>query len=251
MLVDTANRINRILNWQACLNTRDLGGYITREGEETRWGSFVRSDNLHRLTPASIHALRDYGIRAIIDLRSLSETQAQPHHFQQVTDGVRYVHISLLGDEDGEVFKLDRTVGNRFDWTSMMLDNTAPMIASVLRAIADALEGGVLFHCHAGKDRTGLIAMFLLALAGVPRETIVQDYAVSDQLMRPLYDELMAKYSGDPEYMRRIENSMRCLPEVMAQTLDYLDERYGGAESYLRSAGLRDEEIARVRARLV
>jgi protein-tyrosine phosphatase len=254
MTIDTTTHTTthtRILNWEACLNARDLGGYVTCDGSETRWGNFVRSDTLHRLTPQSIEALRAYGIRTIIDLRLLSEVQSLPHHFQHVTDGVGYVHLSLLGDEDGEVFKLDRGVGNRFDWTSMMLDNAGPMIASVMRAIADAPEGGVLFHCHAGKDRTGLIAMFLLSLAGVPRETIAQDYALSDELLRSVYDELVAKYSGDPERAWHIENSLWCLPEVMAQTLDYLDDRYGGAESYLRIAGVSGDEIAQIRARLV
>lgn len=240
----------RVLRWPATLNTRDLGGYDI-PGGPTRYGAFVRSDNLHRLTPAGGAALRDYGIGTIIDLRLPSEARDLPHAFQSNGDGIAYLHVSMLGDDDGEIRKRDQAVGNRFDWTSMMLDHASDNIAAVMRAVAHAPEGGVLFHCHAGKDRTGLTAMFLLSLAGASRDDIIADYALSDVFMRPLYDELMAKYSANPLAVQRIENSMWCPPETMAQTLDYLDDKFGGAGPYLLDAGVTAEELDRIRARFV
>jgi protein-tyrosine phosphatase len=240
-----------VLRWPSTLNTRDLGGYATGDGRTTKWGVFVRSDNLHRLTAEGIAALRDYGIRTIVDLRLPSEASDLPHAFQSGYDGVRYVSISMLGDDDGEIRKLDQAVGNRFDWTSMMLDHASANIAAVMRAIAHAPEGGVLFHCHAGKDRTGMTAMFVLTLANVSRDDVIADYALSDELMRPLYEELMAKYGANPLAVRRIENSMWCPPETMAQTLDYLDVKYGGARRYLLDAGVTADELDRIRARVL
>jgi protein-tyrosine phosphatase len=117
----------------------------------------------------------------------------------------------------------------------------------VLRAIADAPQGVVLFHCAAGKDRTGAIAALLLAAADVEPEEIAGDYSVSTDCIRDAY--LSAAHP--PEAREEILEDVRCPPEQIYNMLEHLDRRYGGTMSYLAVIGLRADEIKRIRSRLL
>jgi protein-tyrosine phosphatase len=115
----------------------------------------------------------------------------------------------------------------------------------VLRAVADAPEGVTLFHCAAGKDRTGVVASMLLAAADVEPEEIAEDYAISTDYIRDAY---LAAHP--PESWPAVLEDVRCPPEQVYNMLEHLDTRYGGTLRYLHSIGLSDEEIARTRGRL-
>jgi protein-tyrosine phosphatase len=108
-----------------------------------------------------------------------------------------------------------------------------------------------LFHCHAGKDRTGLIAMFILAIAGVPDETIIADYTLSDQNLASSHNEILARFEGQPERQQHIKRLLHIRPEYMQATLQLLQDRHGGPVNYLRAAGLTTPEINSLRQRLV
>jgi protein-tyrosine phosphatase len=108
-----------------------------------------------------------------------------------------------------------------------------------------------LFHCAAGKDRTGLVAALMLALAGVPDDVIDADYAVSSELLAPRIAELRAEAIHNGEDMALFERRAACLPESMQEVLDGLRTQYGGAEGYLRHINLTDEEIGALKLRLV
>jgi protein tyrosine/serine phosphatase len=134
----------------------------------------------------------------------------------------------------------------------IMLERSKGRIAEVIKAVAAGLEeGGVLVHCHGGKDRTGIIVALLLSLAGVPRDMIVEDYAVSEARLEHTYvawlEEQARKQSGVVERPRW----MHSRPETLEGLLDYLDREYGGAEGYLEAAGVTRDEMARVREHLV
>jgi len=131
----------------------------------------------------------------------------------------------------------------------MLVDCRASFGAAVT-AIARAPEGGVLVHCHAGKDRTGLVVALLLTLVGVPDDIIVADYALSDRYLQPLYDEILAAID-DPPRRERLRSWLHARPEGMQGALAALDERYDGAASYLRAAGVSADDLARARERLV
>jgi len=116
----------------------------------------------------------------------------------------------------------------------------------VLRAVADAPQGVVLFHCAAGKDRTGIIAALLLAAADVEPEEISEDYSVSTDCL------LNAYLAAQPAEARAaILEDVRCPPEQVYNMLEHLDRRYGGTVSYLRMIGLDDEEIQDIKGRLL
>jgi protein-tyrosine phosphatase len=238
MLADTHSR--RVLHWDACYNVRDVGGYDTVDGRQTRWGALLRSDNLCRLTPEGQAALVAHGVRTIIDLRSPSE-QIAPHPF---ADPIRYgsllayLALPLQDDEDKTAsaeLHVEASVRKAY---AVYLDRFAPRVAIVVRAVADAPEGGVLVHCHAGKDRTGVVVALLLALAGVPHDTIAADYALSDALLRPLYAQ-------DTPGQR-----LASRPDVMLATLVHLNATYGSVRSYLKAQGVSARDMERIKERL-
>ena len=235
----------RQLEWEGCLNVRDLGGDPAANGRETRWGAVVRSDNLSPLTEAGRSALRDHGIKSIIDLRMPEEAEQLPNPFAGPGDhGIAYTNVSFINPD---VPPPEEFTTLAHDYAGM-LDRFQPEVSEIMRTIARAPEGSVLVHCHAGKDRTGLVCALLLELAGVDRETISADYALSEEYLRPLREEELPDEPGERE-KELSKYSPRA--EVMVEVLERLDQEYGGAEQYLLRAGLAPQDIARLRERLL
>jgi protein-tyrosine phosphatase len=242
----------RHLTWDACYNIRDLGGYTTPYGT-TQSNVLVRGDSLIRLSPAGCHALRDYGIRTVIDLRSSRERAAALHPFaypSTLRDPL-YRAIPLFDESNEEGIAWVGAARTLAELYETILAFFPAQIVAVLRAIANAPSGGILFHCHAGKDRTGLIAMFLLAIAGASEETIVGDYALSDQFLGELHEEILARYAGEPAEQRRVARLLHSRPEYMLATLERLNLCYNGPLGYLQRAGLTEREIHVIRKRLL
>lgn len=234
----------RLLDFPGLLNARDLGGYPTRGGERTRWRSLLRSDDLVQLTSAGLRALSEYGLRTVVDLRWPGEAGGAEHPVARDLAHVRYHPISLLAADEMQWSALSAGCTKEM-WKCAVLDHSRPQLRHVLQVIASADPGPLLFHCVAGKDRTGLIAALLLALADVEPEAIAYDYAAS---ALQLQDEYVRRYPQiDPEV---IVEMLRCPEEGVYNMLAYL-ERYRGASGYLEEIGLLGDDIARVRARLV
>ena len=238
----------RRLAWEGLLNARDLGGYPAAGGRETRWGAVVRSDSLAALTGAGRAALAGYGVRAIVDLRLPDELARHPNPYAEPGDhGIAYTNVSILDPAAG--FPPDTlTLAENYLWT---LDRFAGYVAEVMAAIAGAPEGGVLIHCAAGKDRTGLISALLLGLAGVPAETIAADYALTAELLRPRDQEWLEHGPGERAEREALAARFAPTAEVMLAVLAGLTERHGGVEPYLRSTGLDAGDLERLRRRLV
>ena len=238
----------RRLAWEGLLNARDLGGYPAAGGGETRWGAVVRSDSLAALTGAGRAALAGYGVRAIVDLRLPDELARHPNPYAEPGDhGIAYTNVSILDPAAG--FPPDTlTLAENYLWT---LDRFAGYVAEVMAAIAGAPEGGVLIHCAAGKDRTGLISALLLGLAGVPAATIAADYALTAELLRPRDQEWLEHGPGERAEREALTARVAPTAEVMLAVLAGLTERHGGVEPYLRSTGLDAGDLERLRRRLV
>lgn len=250
-------RLMRLLAWEACYNARDLGGYATVGGGRTRWGAFVRADNLRRLRSSGRAALLDYGVRTVIDLRRADELEIDPNPFAEQSGDARwprYLNLPFgLGADRAAVAAVvaagagpDASMDALF---RLVLDQYWRGIAGVMTAIAAAPDGAVLFHCHAGKDRTGLIAALLLALAGVPAPTIAEDYALSQEYLRPMFDARLSQES-DAAKRAQLATMIGATPATMLSILEHLDTRHGGAERYLLAAGVAAADIERVRRRV-
>jgi len=238
-------RLAARLHFPRLLNARDLGGCRIRGGSLTRERSILRTDDLWQLTPEGVRALLDYGVRSVIDLRWPRELERRPSVFQRGAHGVRYTHVSLL-DGSEEAWNAKSHGVSKEKWNCVVLDRAGVEMARVLRAVADAPQGVVVFHCAAGKDRTGVIAAMLLAAVDVEPDEIAEDYSVSTDYIRETY---LATHP--PEAREAVLEDVRCPPEQIYNMLEHLERRYGGTMGYLRTIGLGGAEIRRIMDRLL
>lgn len=233
----------RALQFPDLLNVRDLGGCPTLDGAETRWRSLVRADDLAQLTAAGLRALAAYGVGTILDLRWPEEAARHASPAAEALPHVRCQRISLLTHTEDEWRLRSRDPAKEL-WKCAVLEHVRAELRHVLAFIAAAGPEPLLFHCVAGKDRTGLVAALLLALADVRPEAIARDYALSSQMLRVGY--LLRYPDIEPE---RILEALRCPEEGAYNMLRFL-EAAGGVRAYLAQIGLSADEIARLRARL-
>jgi len=233
----------RLLSFPELLNARDLGGYPTVDGEQTRWRSLLRSDDLAQLTPAGVQALAAYGVATVLDLRWQEEILLNPSPIARQATQIRYVHVSLLASTPARWRELSKSCEKEM-WKCVVLEQARPGLKDALRVIAGAAPGPLLFHCLAGKDRTGMIAALMLTLADVKPEFIASDYAESTHMLGDAY--LKRYRDADPQDV--LEN-VRCPTEGVHNMLAYL-KAHGGIRRYLKTIGLNEMEIARLRARL-
>ena len=219
----------RHLEWQGCNNARDLGGLRTSDGGETLWGAVVRR-RADQLTAAGWAALEAHGIRTIVDLRNEDELRPDLVHRP---DGLTTLHLPLDGVEDREFW--DHWELRPPPPLRPFLERFSDRAAGVVAAIANAQPGGVLFHCVGGRDRTGLIALLLLALAGVaPRRR--RGPRLSDERIAAVYAQ------------RGIEADADLAPLLAAEGTSGRDVVVAVAElpieQRLRDGGLGDDEVA-------
>ncbi|HEY0415639.1 MAG TPA: tyrosine-protein phosphatase [Gaiellaceae bacterium] len=245
--------MTRSLEWEGCLNVRDLGGVPLEGGGETRFGSLIRSDNVRRLTDEGWRALESHDVVRIVDLRWREELEDDPPRDVDLD----VVHVSLLGswdpdyrDDIDEYMAHDDPAGYWGSAYVRILERFAPNFVTALAAIADAGEGAVVFHCAGGKDRTGLVAALLLRLAGVPLDEIARDYALTFERRSRAPDDWVEAARDDRERARR--TFMQNTPaDAMRRALEHLETAHGGVEAYLRHAGLDPARIRLLRERLV
>jgi protein-tyrosine phosphatase len=227
-------------------NVRDLGGYARKSGGETRWGRILRGEALHALTAESVEALVAEGLSLVIDLRGPHETGVTQHPFLAYP-GVAYTNVVLF-----DALAPIAMAKPPFDMAHRYcdaLDQCGQQIANVMRAIVEALPGVVLFHCTAGKDRTGVVAALLLSLATVSKDDIAADYALTasaEGLIANLRARALSA-GGDADH---IERMLASDAGTMLTMLDHLDRRHGGIQAYLAAIGLGESEIARLNDRL-
>ena len=179
----------------------------------------------------------------ILDLRSLEETVSRPSPFADGTR-VRYVHRELIDDANMTHIGESQDMFQRY---LFLVDRRQAAFRAIFEAVAEA-EGTVLFHCFAGKDRTGLVAAMLLELAGVDDEDIAADYGETDVQLAGQYEAWIEE--APLERRDAYRNELRCPPERILGVLEHLRSRWGGAAGYLEAAGMASSAINRVASRL-
>jgi protein-tyrosine phosphatase len=261
--VTTRSGAGRDIAWEGFANARDLGGLPARDGRVTRFGAYIRSADLRFITAAGWQAAREAGVRTIIDLRN--DDEIRPASGQQLTAlagsaqfaapapaaappaWMTRAEVALDDIADTAFWQFLAT--ERLDGTPLyyrpFLDRKPERCAAVITALASTTPGGVIFHCAAGRDRTGLISLLLLALAGVEPEAIAHDYELSTEPLRTLF-AAMGRPDQGPEIEAALAERGTTAREAILVTLDGFD-----AEAYLLTAGVSPASLATIRHRLL
>jgi protein-tyrosine phosphatase len=254
---------DRAVRWEGCYNARDLGGLPTASGVPTRYGRLIRSADTRFITAAGWEAARDAGIRVVVDLRNPDEVEpgslptatlaagtfAVPA--QEATAarpaGIETMLIPLDDIEDLSLWhRLNREGLNGTPlYYRPFLDAKPERVAAVLTVIARVTDGGVIFHCTSGRDRTGLISLLLLSLAGVTPEAIVADYEVTLGQLAPLYAALGIK-GHEWDVRAHLKSRGTTVSEAITSLVRGID-----VAGYLAAAGVPEADVDALRRRLL
>jgi protein-tyrosine phosphatase len=248
---------DRRIPLEGALNFRDLGGYRTADpGRRTRWGRVFRSDALHLLTDADRTALAGLGLGTVYDLRRPAERDRDPSLLPP--GRFRSVELAIGGEasEQPEILDLilsgeltEADDGFMAELYGRMLVEHAEVFGALLAGLAEPGALPALFHCTAGKDRTGVAAALLLDVLGVPEEVVLDDYELtttyrSERRMAELRPRL-EQAGVDPEKVRPFLSARRT---VLEATLGSIRDRHGGVEAYLLGpAGLDPATLGELR----
>ena len=241
--------VERIVTLEGCLNFRDLGGYPTADGRRVRWRRVYRSDALHRLSPADVARLRgELGLETIVDLRSTNELRNEGRGPLEA-EPMRFHHLPLF---DGQAARAEgwaalETLADRY---VLLAEFAKAPIARVVTVIAEA-EGAAVYHCAAGKDRTGVMSAILLGLLGVPDEIVVADYAATKENLDAIIERLMSSEGYQTMLAALPADTMHAEADTMIAFLAGIRTRYGSMEAYARDAGVAEATIDRLRSRLL
>jgi protein-tyrosine phosphatase len=250
-----ADDAQRVLALEGAWNVRTFAGLQGRNGPIPAT-AFVRTADLSRLTAADRDRLAAAGVKLDIDLRTGDELQQSP---DVLANDARfdYQRISLMGTEKMDLQKMMTSFPDSLGAAYVQwLGSNQPQFRDVFQRIAAQQDGAVLYHCTAGKDRTGIISGILLDLAGVPRADIVHNYAISAHYLEgqpkdsAMNVQMMALIKQHPEIARKMAGMGGTAPENMEMFLDALHAQYGGAAGYLKAVGLSEEEIHALQVRL-
>ena len=247
----------RHVRFESVPNFRDLGGYRTHDGRTVAWRRLFRSAALHRMNARDVARLEEeIRPRAVIDLRRVRDPEQNPEVLLLEKIGARYYSIPFRPDSSSYV---------KDEWTA---HPNAPHMGEIYlhriseqpfgKRLVDALEiiaerdnHPLIFHCSAGKDRTGVLAAMVLAAMGIVDEHVVEDYTRS----APLMNEIRARITSDPETAEAVkeqpEYQWEASADSMAVFLSLLRREYGSAGGYLRAHGASRSLVDRLKVALL
>ena len=243
----------RLIPLEAAHNFRDVGGYHTGDGRQTRWGVLYRADGLGRLTSSDEAILRRLGLRTVIDLRSHAELAGRASFPQDSFDG-DFEHLPILDvlwpNEAMAHFGDDREF---LLWAYRdLLDVGGHRFAAAISRLARPGALPAVFHCTAGKDRTGLLTALILSSLGIRRDEVLADYALTAAGIARMIAwaeresaEIAERFAATPTWY------FAALPEALDQTLDDLCRVHGSVRNYVRSIDVAEHELEILEAQLL
>ena len=249
----------RLVALEGALNCRDLGGYATADGRVTRWGRVYRSDGLDQLTDADLDLIAELGIRLVIDFRIDREVDLAPSRLPDHPD-LRRQRLPI-GDDVAGTTVIERIQSGEITSYNAeqvaatyekILEQAAAEFGTALIHAADAVNHPMMFHCTAGKDRTGLMAMLLLGALRVPDDEITRDYELTTHYRsRKRLVILRPQLEAAGVDVDAVLPFLTAQAPVMAATIEALCRRHGSIEDYLTGpAGLSGKTLADLRAHL-
>ncbi len=250
-MTDAIAQPQRKLALSGCVNFRDLGGYPAADGRTIRWRQLFRADGLTRLDEQDCAQLAGFGLSTVIDLRTKGEVDERGR-FPEDAFAVEYHHLPLTDvlppTEDLSRYDEPAFVTTRYQ---QLFSEGSSSLARAVEVLAgpDALPA--VFHCSAGKDRTGILAALVLGFLGVPRQVIVEDYALSAEAMVALLERLKLEYAESVAEVERYAPAVISVsPDTMTAFLDTLEAEHGDFDDLARSLGVTDA-VTRLRATLL
>lgn len=241
--------MHRKIELDGCLNFRDLGGYPTHTGKAVRWGQVFRSDALHLLTASDVARLRhELRIGDVIDLRSTVELRAEGCG-PLADEAIRFHHVPLF---DGEM-RDRREQAAAIDLAGryfLLAEFAKEPIARVITTLAETTAPAV-YHCAAGKDRTGVVSAIILGLLGVDDEVIVADYAMTQDNLDQIIERLLSTEGYQTMLSALPPDTLHAQPQTMIALLEKLGAKYVSMQGYVEAAGVSPAAIEQLRCRLV
>lgn len=215
-----------LLPIKGAYNMRDLGGYQTNNGKHVKYKTIIRSGDLNELTTDDLRYLSEIPLITDIDFRSEQEKEAAP---DKHPDSIKeYIWLPInAGDMNDLKIKEIKSISQMMeDAYKTIIDRFRNEYKEFFQILMAGNKTPLLFHCSAGKDRTGIAAALILSALGVSKETILEDYMLSAQYLKGKYD-----------YLIRIQPSLEPLttvrPEYLQAALQLIDEEFGGMDSFL------------------
>ncbi|WP_376701231.1 tyrosine-protein phosphatase [Listeria booriae] len=245
----------RTIPLEGCFNFRDLGGYVNTAGKTVKWGKLYRSSLLTNITEKDKDTLEKLGVSWICDLRSTSEIAAKPTpalaHIKN-----RHIPIGTAKNESTESQKIDIPDDHRV-YEPLMGESYRVFVQSkdgfreIFNDIIEKEEVPFLFHCTAGKDRTGVLGALLLKLLDVPENTILADYELTNQYADNILGEMQGLVNAFSNSERKIDlENFRPMAEARPAYLeiafDEMQKEYGSVDAYLeKGIGITPSEKAK------
>jgi len=265
---------DRVIHLKGTSNTRDIGGYETSDGSTLRWRQIIRSDNLSRLTTKDFQKLEEMGLKTIIDLRTERENEQGPTKWQG-EDPPSFYHFPI-GRADNDWFNAQRKMlkSNRFterqsmehmvNGYRMIADEGLPSYQELMTLVLDESNWPILIHCNAGKDRAGIATMLILEALGVDRETIMEDFLLTNEVSRT-EDKATFLSKERKNYGSRPGSGMGggrspspnawfpivgVAPKMLEAFYSEADEQYGSIDALLSEIGVDQEARSALAASL-
>lgn len=231
---------------EGAFNVRELGGYPSFFGRATKGQAFLRADGLNSLTEKDIDYLIKYGLNSVVDLRSQDEILQSPNPLAN-HEGIDYINISMFLGPIGDITKIVANGKDRVltKFYIGLLQKSTIAIKEIFDFFAAHKDGVTLYHCSAGKDRTGIVSALLLWLAGVDKFDILSNYQISytNLIRNPKYIDYLNGEDANDLMFSRLED--------LEPALQYISDNYGNAENYLLYIGVSKENIEIIRNKLV
>jgi protein-tyrosine phosphatase len=263
-LPESSRDASRLLPLDGAHNARDLGGYAAADGRRVRWGVAYRSDALGSLSDEDVSYLARLGVREVVDFRSDAEREREPDRLPP-SPAPRVVLRPIFGEALDPAVLRERLLSGQARAAEMsemlvagnraFVNDFATVYGGFLRDLADDGNVPVLFHCTAGKDRAGFAAAALLLALGVPRDTVMKDYLLTNGFSQAATDHMLTVlrvasfFRTNPDDARPLFEARR---EYLQAAFDAIDSRYGSDAAYLRDGlGLDDATQSRLRANLL
>ena len=246
-MAQVADSAQRHVVLKGAANFRDLGGYETTDGHHVKWGQIYRSADISKLTDSDLTVLKQKNISYDVDLRGHQEARQAP---DRLNPGMDYILLPAGSDGINWMKTISHLKGRGGDSLMIAYYSNTDSLALRYKPFFDkllALPAGesLVFHCSAGKDRTGIGAALLLYALGVPYETIMNDYLASNYYRKDVNVKMMGQMTAmhiDPEVAKSMMGAKK---EDLDATFNAITKRYGSVDVYLRTQiGLDDEKIA-------